>query len=109
MSSRRSARFLAPLALVIALLAVYYVVQHSDTSKDSASSSTTTTTKTAKGAAKPAKKKATPGTKTYTVQSGDTLSAIAEKTGVSADQISELNPNLDPQGLQVGEKVKLRP
>ena len=108
MSSRRSARVLAPLALVIALLAVYYVVQHSDTSKDSASSSSATSTTTTKHTSKP-KKKATPGSKTYTVQSGDTLSAIAEKTGVSADQISELNPNLDPQGLQVGEKVKLRP
>lgn len=108
MSRRRTARILAPLALLVALLAVFYVIQHSDTSSDSGSSSTTAKTTTTRTGPKP-KPKPTAGPKTYTVQSGDTLTAIAEKTHVSADQITELNPNLDPQGLQVGEKVKLRP
>jgi LysM repeat protein len=108
MSRRTSARIMAPLALLLALLAVFYVIQHSDTSSDSGSSSATTKTTATKTSPK-AKQKPTAGPKTYTVQSGDTLTAIADKTGVSADQITELNPNLDPQGLQVGQKVKLRP
>jgi LysM repeat protein len=108
MSRRTSARFLAPLALLVALLAVFYVIQHSDTSSDSGASSAAAKTTTTRTAPK-AKSKPAPGPKTYTVQSGDTLTAIAEKTHVSADQITELNPDLDPQGLQVGEKVKLRP
>ena len=44
----------------------------------------------------------------YTVQSGDTLSQIAVKTGLSVDRLQELNPELDPQLLSSGQKVNLR-
>jgi len=46
--------------------------------------------------------------KTYVVQSGDTLSSIARKTGVSVARIVALNPGVDPQILISGEKLKLR-
>jgi LysM repeat protein len=42
------------------------------------------------------------------VKIGDNLPAIARKTGVSVEQIQELNPELDPYGLRGGQKVKLR-
>jgi len=46
--------------------------------------------------------------KSYVVQNGDTLTSIAEKTGVSVSRIQELNPGVDPQILVSGEKLKLR-
>jgi nucleoid-associated protein YgaU len=46
--------------------------------------------------------------KTYVVQSGDTLSSIARKTGVPVARIVALNPGVDPQILISGEKLKLR-
>ena len=33
------------------------------------------------------------------MKTGDTLGAIAEKTGVPVEQLQELNPELDPQAL----------
>jgi LysM repeat protein len=44
----------------------------------------------------------------YVVQNGDTLTAIAHKTGVSVARILELNPDVDPQILISGEKLRLR-
>jgi LysM repeat protein len=45
---------------------------------------------------------------TYEVQSGDTLVAIAHRTGVALVRIEELNPQVDPQILIAGEELKLR-
>jgi len=45
---------------------------------------------------------------TYEVESGDTLISIAHKTGVPLAELEELNPNIDPQNLIVGETLKLR-
>jgi hypothetical protein len=44
----------------------------------------------------------------YEVQLGDSLSTIAEETGVPIDVLSQLNPDLDPQTLNPGDRVKLR-
>jgi hypothetical protein len=44
----------------------------------------------------------------YIVQSGDTLTAIASETGVSVAELQELNPDVDPQLLSTGERLKLR-
>jgi LysM repeat protein len=46
--------------------------------------------------------------KFYIVQSGDTLSSIAEETGTTVDELQELNPDIDPQILVSGQKLKLR-
>ncbi len=45
----------------------------------------------------------------YIVKSGDTLSSISIKTGVSLARIQALNPKLDSQSLQTGQRVKLSP
>jgi hypothetical protein len=44
----------------------------------------------------------------YIVQPGDSLSLIAEKTGVSLERLQQLNPDIDPQLLPSGEKLRLR-
>lgn len=45
--------------------------------------------------------------KTYVVQSGDTLSGIAERFGVSVDQLCEWNDISDPNLIYVGQVLKL--
>ena len=44
----------------------------------------------------------------YTVKPGDNLAAIAETTGVPLEELRSLNPELDPQGLVSGQRVRLR-
>ena len=100
MAIRRPARFVAPLVLAVIAAAVLLVVQN--TLKDDASTpapkvTTTSTTGTTKR-----------GPKTYRVRSGDTLGAIAEKTDVSVDKLVELNPDVDPQSLRAGQRLRLR-
>jgi LysM repeat protein len=46
--------------------------------------------------------------KTYVVKSGDTLVAIAHRTGVPVAHIIALNPDVDPQILIAGQTLKLR-
>jgi LysM repeat protein len=42
------------------------------------------------------------------VETGDTLTSIAHETGVPVATILTLNPEVDPQILIAGEKLKLR-
>jgi LysM repeat protein len=44
----------------------------------------------------------------YVVKEGDTLAQIAADTGLELDELVELNPQLDPQALIAGERVRLR-
>jgi LysM repeat protein len=46
--------------------------------------------------------------KVYVVENEDTLTAIAQETGVPVATILRLNPDVDPQILISGEKLKLR-
>jgi LysM repeat protein len=103
---RSAARLLAPLALLVAVVAVLLVVQatmKSDDTKDD----TAKTTETDQGTTPttPTERRVRP---TYTVKLNDNLTRIAEKTGVSVERIQALNPELDPQNLIVGQKIKLR-
>jgi LysM repeat protein len=45
----------------------------------------------------------------YTVKTGDTLGRIAAKTGVPVARLQRLNPQLDPQALVSGQRIRLRP
>jgi LysM repeat protein len=106
------ARFLAPLALAAVVAAVVYVVKHSDTSGGDAKQPAATATapkQPTKAAKKPKPKRKASPARTYRVRSGDTLSKIALRTGVSVAVIEELNPGLDPQTLTVGRMIKLKP
>jgi LysM repeat protein len=110
MAGRSPVRFLAPLALVGCALALFIVV--SSTTKDEARSpGARDTSQPAQSTSSPnggrGKKRKRPP-RTYTVKSGDTPSGIAEKVNVPLDEILELNPDLDPQTLTPGTKIKLR-
>jgi LysM repeat protein len=104
---RRSlGRWLAPLALITCVVAVYAVVDNT-LLKDDTPSNGGTSTQQAKPAKKTATSKKARKRRMYTVKSGDTLSAIAVKTGVSLDTIQRLNPKLDADTLHAGQRVRL--
>jgi LysM repeat protein len=43
------------------------------------------------------------------VHTGDSLSQIAVRNGISVVQIEQLNPQLNPDALRVGQRLKLAP
>lgn len=45
----------------------------------------------------------------WKVGKGDTLVSISEETAIELDELIELNPNLDPQTLNTGQRISLRP
>jgi LysM repeat protein len=105
---RRIGRWLAPVALITCAVAVYAVVDNTLLKDDSASSSSTgpqqtTTTKTTSKKGSKARKRR----RAYVVKSGDTLSAISIKTGVSMTTIQRLNPKLEADTLHAGQRVRL--
>jgi LysM repeat protein len=108
MKRKRSwfARFLALVALIAAVVAIVVVINntHLHNHSDKGDSTTTSHEKQHKKQPKKPRTKA----KTYEVQSGDTLTSIAQKTGVPVAEIQALNPEVDPQTLIAGEVLKLQ-
>jgi LysM repeat protein len=104
-----SARLLAPAALALCAVAVLVVIGSSLGGGDSDGGSsgaagdaaTEQVTSTATTPQRPQKA-------SYTIKAGDTLGAISEQTGIPVDTLQELNPELDPQALIAGQKIKLR-
>jgi LysM repeat protein len=62
-----------------------------------------------RGAAAPKRKPRPAKPREYVIKQGDLLESIAQRTGLSVDRIETLNPNLDPQTLVPGQRVKLAP
>jgi LysM repeat protein len=106
----RFARLLAPLALSASAVSVAAMVlgsgvvgdDENDNSADT-SSLPAATDRTSTGG-----DKAKPKPATYTIKANDTLSGIADAHGTTVDRLLELNPEIDPQGLVAGQKIKLR-
>jgi LysM repeat protein len=109
MAARSPARFLAPLALLAFVLALFIVVGRApdDTTSGGASKTGQGQSATPAGESSPTAK--TKGPRFYRVKPGDTPSSIAERQDVPLSQIQELNPDLDPQTLAPGQRIKLRP
>jgi LysM repeat protein len=97
-----AARIAAVLALIGAVVVIVIAVSAAMNSSSSSSSHHK------QHQAQKEKKKHRTKAKTYTVQSGDTLTAIAHKTGVPLSEIMALNPGVDPQILTSGEVLKLK-
>lgn len=100
--SSAAARLIAALALVAAALVVVVVLAAAMGGDDSSSQH-----RKGQPHAQKQKKQRTKA-KTYTVESGDTLTAIAHKTGVPVAEILALNPEVDPQILIAGQTLQLR-
>ena len=104
--ARSPLRFLAPIALIAATLIVYVVVAGSVGGEEEEPTTTNSAAQRLEGDGE--KKADSSEPENYEIQSGDTLDAIAADTGVSAEKIQELNPDLDPQALIAGQELKLR-
>jgi LysM repeat protein len=103
MAGRSPVRFLAPLALVAVAFALFSILGGGGGGDEEPATNTTpraTATATPKKAAKRKRK-------VYVVKPGDTPSGIAEKTGVSLEQLEEANPDLDPQLLAPGQRIRI--
>lgn len=96
-------RFLAPLALVAALVGVFAVVQLS--TRDAADGAKTTATVKTAPNRRQSRRRAR--ARTYVVRAGDNLTLISERTGVPLETLQELNPDVNAQSLSVGQKLRL--
>ena len=120
MAPRSPARWMAPLALLAAFAAVGVIVSSTTGGGDEASTggpATATSTQREESSGSSTQRARTQaettessgsGPRTYTVESGDTFGSIAESTGLTVEELQELNPDLDPQSLNVGDRVRLR-
>ena len=106
--SQSAARVLAPLALAVCAVAFLFILFTSGSGDNDAGGgqSASEQPSTAQRTTGRTRKRAQRGT--YTVKTGDTLGGIAAKTGVPVERLQELNPQLDPQALVSGQKIKLR-
>ncbi|HEX8977153.1 MAG TPA: LysM domain-containing protein [Solirubrobacteraceae bacterium] len=99
----KSARYLAPIALAAVAVATYLIVQSGLESHPRAASPPVGILSSGNGHHQ---SRRTP--RFYVVKPGDTLSQISIKTHVSLFQITNLNPNLSPNSLQTGQRLRLR-
>ena len=44
----------------------------------------------------------------YIVEPGDSMTSIAEETGIDLETLEQLNPGIDPQALPEGARIRLR-
>jgi hypothetical protein len=101
MVGRNRARYLAPIALAATITATYLVV-HAVLADKRTPAPTHLVHRRARHHRKLVKAGA------YVVQSGDTLSSISSKTGIPVPTLQQLNPGLDANALQIGQRLRLR-
>jgi hypothetical protein len=107
MVARSTARYLAPAALV--LFVIVFIVVVANSGGGGGGGSSRPADKPAANTVRPAAARRSPTPAKYRVLPGDSLVAISEKTGVPTDQLQKLNPDIDPQVLVPGQRLKLRP
>jgi LysM repeat protein len=101
MAARNSGRYLAPIALAAVIVAIVLVV--------SGGLATTHSHVTSKRTARPPASHHVAAKQTfYIVKSGDVLSVISARIGISVPTLESLNPGLNPNALQTGQRLKLR-
>ena len=106
----RPTHLLAPLALIVVAGAVAVVILNSnaiggDDNENRGAVTTTQQTETERVRTTPSGRRLR---RNYVVRPGDSFGSIAERTGVSVDELERLNPEVDPQALVVGQRIKLR-
>lgn len=118
MTGRTPARLLAPTALVATALALLLILSGggAEPTSDNGTASPAQNTTTESGSDQEASGSGDGedsgseggGRRRYTVKPGDTPSGIAEKVGIPLEELLDLNPEVDPQTLSPGQKLRLR-
>jgi LysM repeat protein len=102
MVARNRGRYLAPIAMLVVIAAGILIVRGELAPNHKPHTSRAT------GATSifhhTAKKAAT----FYVVKSGDSLSTISVRTRVSVPTLESLNPGVNPNALQTGQRLRLR-
>jgi LysM repeat protein len=106
MDRRFVARVAAPLALLLAATVLVLLVRSALDEPETARPATTalpaTTTAETQTGSEPA-----PAARYYVVKSGDTLEAIAARHDTSVERLLELNPDVDPVALTIGQRIRV--
>jgi hypothetical protein len=115
---RSPLRLLAPVALVIAVLAFVLVIASAGGGGDDSAERGANSAEKARDLGQSPKERRRAERKrqregklpedVYVVKPGDTLGGIAETTGVPVERLQELNPGLDQFQLTKGQRIKLR-
>ncbi|MGH2890692.1 MAG: LysM peptidoglycan-binding domain-containing protein [Solirubrobacteraceae bacterium] len=107
---RKSARFLAPIALVAVAVGIYLTVHSTLRHHGLSSPGTSTTTSSLVHGRHHAQHHGRHAHRFYRVKAGDTLSGISNRLGVSVKRLETLNPRLStaPNSLATGQRLRLR-
>jgi spore germination protein YaaH len=100
MVARNRARYLAPIALAATIAGTYVIVHNTLTAKQ--------TTSHSQAAGRPRVHGRFARAKFYAIRPGDSLTAIAIRTGIPLTTLEALNPSVDPNALQTGQRLRLR-
>ena len=98
-------RLLGPLALIVVLIAIVAIVS-SNTGDSKKAEQDTKAKINSEGSGGSGKGAENP--RTYVVEEGDTLSAVAAKFDVSVKRLERLNPDIDPQTIAAGQELTIR-
>jgi len=110
MAASSPARLIAPLALVTCAVALAVVVTRADSGESPTRQDRPASTEREQTQSTRTRERSrSAGPRSYVVKAGDTPSAIAERTGVTLERILTLNPDIDPQTLSTGTRLRLRP
>jgi LysM repeat protein len=100
---------LAPTAfLAAATVAVLLIRAGLDSNGEPAATQRPPATRTARTATEPATTRSNPPaptTRTYTIEEGDTFETIAFDLDTTVERLQALNPEVDPNALQVGQRI----
>jgi LysM repeat protein len=101
---RNPGRFLAPIALVVVIAGTYFIVQSAG--KNDSHSTSTQVKRTPEHLTRAQRHFA--HDRFYTVKPGESLTSIAARTGVTLSRLQALNPRVNPDSLQPGQRLRLR-
>jgi LysM repeat protein len=104
------ARYAAPVAFLLGVTIVVLLIRSGLGGGDNATTTAGTVTHPASTVSTTTKRGSStaPGTRSYTVQTGDTFGSISAKTGTSIAELERLNPGVSSNTLQVGQKLRVK-
>jgi LysM repeat protein len=101
MAARNPARYLAPVAIVATIAGGYLIVHDNLTAKHATHPPRASTV--SNGPTGKYRKQ-----RYYTVQAGDSLIGVSNRTGVPVQRLESLNPTINPNSLSTGQRLRLR-
>jgi LysM repeat protein len=100
MVAKNLGRYLAPVTLIVVAIAVALVVRDHVVSHHSVAAP--------RAHQLPVSRDVAPKRRFYVIKPGDSLSTISVKTRVPIATLEALNPSVDPNALQTGQRIRLR-